>query len=319
MIHPANIASFPKTPTPPVQAPASPEPKPPVKSEDGVGFRDVAAIGAGAVAGVAGGVYGLGEGLIKGGIAAYPKHIKRGATVGQAVLAPVGKLVGGTAAVATVGMVALAAPILTTVAAADGFVSGTISGALKAGETEMPKAIDAGQKWGASAFGTALKAVGAAIGGTIAGLVVLPTILYPPVGKELIPQAFNKGTEIGGNLGSAAGEALGTGVGTVGGAIVGGAVSTYKGLPEGFATGKQAGKECLSLIPNIPTIAKELWTTGVEGGGDVAGKVGSVVGGTAGFATATGATVVSGIDKSLERASDWAGSTANFVRGDKAE
>lgn len=319
MIKPANTTHIPSIPTPPAQAPTAPEPKPPGKSEDGIGVRDIAAIGAGAVAGVAGGVYGLGEGLIKGGIVAYPKHIKKGAAVGQAVLAPVGKLVGGTAAVATVGMVALAAPIVTAMAAADGLVTGTVSGALKAGETEMPKAIDAGQKWGASAFGTALKTVGAAIGGTIAGLVVLPSILYPPVGRDLIPEAFNKGAEVGGNLGAAAGEILGTGVGTVGGAIIGGAVSTYKGLPEGWATGKQNGKEVLSLVPKLPTLAKELWTAGYDGGGEAAGSVGGVVGGTVGFATATGVTVWSGVDNSLSKASDWAGSTANFVRGNKAE
>jgi hypothetical protein len=283
-------------------------------------LRDVAAIGAGAVAGAAGAVYGLGEGLIRGGIEAYPRHLTKGAGIGRTVTAPVGKIVGGAGAAAVVGVGAVAAPALTVLAAAGGAVNGALTGAYLHGETEMPKAINAGAQWGASAFGTALKAAGGAIGGAVAGLVVLPTILYPPLGKELIPAAFNKGREWGGVAGEATGTFVGSGVGGLGGAFVGAAVSAYKGLPMGYEMGKEAGKETAKLITELPAFAKEAWSIGYVGGGELAGDVGGVLGGTVGFATATGATVLAGLDNSIDRASGWAGATAQFVRGkDKAE
>ena len=311
------ISTAPQTPatkTPPGATPNPPE-KPPV--EDGIGFRDVAAVGAGAVAGAAGAVYGLGEGLIKGGIKAFPAHVGKGAQVGQKILSPVGKAVGGAAAVVAVGGAVVAAPALTILATAGGALNGTITGAVVVGQTEVPKAVEAGSQWGANAFGTALKTVGSAIGGVGAALVVLPSILYPPVGKELIPNAFQKGSEVGGKVGQFAGEAVGDALGALGGGAVGVAVSTWKGLPEGYQQAKEAGAETAKLITDLPSFAKSAWNTGFNGGGEVAGTVGKVVGGTVGFATATGATIGAGLNGSIERATGWAGSTADFVRGEK--
>lgn len=311
------IQTAPQTPptkTPPGATPTPPE-KPPV--DGGIGFRDVAAIGAGAVAGTAGAVYGLGEGLVKGGIKAFPSHLRKGADIGQKVLSPVGNAVGGAAAVVAVGGAAIGTPILAVLATAGGALNGTIEGAVVAGQTEMPKAVEAGSQWGASAFGTALKAVGSAIGGVGAALVVLPSILYPPVGKELIPNAFHKGVEVGGKVGQTAGEAVGGVLGGVGGGAVGVAVSTYKGLPEGYRQAKEAGSETAKLITELPSFAKEAWNAGFNGGGAVAGSVGKIAGGTVGFATATGATIGSGLSGSINRATGWAGATADFVRGEK--
>ena len=316
--------SAPSTPVAPPKAPVSTppaEPKPPQDPpvEHGNALRDVAAIGAGAVAGTAGAVFGLGEGLIRGGIHAYPKHIRQGAKIGRGVSTPLGKVVGGAGAVGLVGVAVIAAPALTVLAAAGGAVNGTLLGAYVHGQTEVPKAIDAGAKWGASTFSSALRAAGGAIGGTVAALAVLPTILYPPVGKELIPQAFAKGKEWGGKAGAAGGGLLGTGLGTVGGALVGGAISTYKGLPNGYETGKEAGKEAAKLITDLPAFAKDAWAAGYTGGGKLAGDVGGVTGGTVGFVTATGATVFAGVNTSIERASSWAGTAHSVVKGKAPE
>lgn len=306
--------------TPPAKAPVNTEPTPPQDppANDGVTFRDVAAIGAGAVAGTAGAVYGLGEGLIKGGIKAFPAHLSKGAEIGDKVLSPVGNAVGGAAAIVAVGGAVVATPALTILATAGGAINGTIEGALVAGQTEVPKAISAGSEWASSAFGTALKSVGAAIGGVGAALVVLPSILYPPVGTELIPNAFRKGVEVGGQVGQTAGEAVGEVVGGIGGAVAGVAVSAYKGLPEGYEQAKTAGLETAKLVTELPSFAKAAWNTGFHGGGEIAGTVGRVAGGTVGFATATGATIGAGVNGSIERATGWAGATADFVRGEKA-
>lgn len=300
--------------TPPGAAPTPPENPP---TDSGIGFRDVAAVGAGAVAGTAGAVYGLGEGLIKGGIKAFPSHVRTGAEVGQKILSPVGKAVGGSAAILAVGGAAVGAPVLTILATGSGALHGTIEGAVTAGQTEVPRAIDAGSQWGASAFGTALKTVGAAIGGVGAALVVLPTILYPPVGKELIRQAFHKGVEVGGQVGENVGEAVGSAIGAVGGAGVGVAVSTYRGIPEGIQQAKDVGWETAQLIKELPTFAKDAWHSGINGGGAVGGAVGKVAGGSVGFVTATGATIGAGVSGSIDKATGWAGATADFVRGEK--
>ena len=306
--------------TPPAKAPVNTEPTPPQDppAEDRVTFRDVAAIGAGAVAGTAGAVYGLGEGLIKGGIKAFPAHVGKGAEIGDKVLSPVGNAVGGAAAVVAVAGAVVATPALTVLSTVGGAVNGTIEGALVAGQTEVPKAITAGSEWASSAFGTALKTVGAAIGGVGAALVVLPSILYPPIGKELIPNAYRKGVEVGGQVGQIAGEAVGEVVGGIGGAVAGSAVSVYKGLPEGYEQAKTAGLETAKLVTELPSFAKEAWKTGFHGGGEIAGTVGSIAGGTVGFATATGATIGAGVNGSIDRATGWASATADFVRGEKA-
>ena len=306
--------------TPPTKAPVTTEPAPPQDPpvQDGVTFRDVAAIGAGAIAGTAGAVYGLGEGLIKGGIKAFPAHVGKGAEIGDKIFSPVGNAVGGAAAIVAVGGAAVATPAMAVLATVGGALNGTIEGSLVAGQTEVPKAISAGSEWAASSFGTALKAVGSAIGGVGAALVVLPTILYPPVGKELIPSAFHKGVEVGGQVGQAAGEAVGEVVGGFGGVVAGVGISVYKGLPEGFEQGKTAGLETAKLITELPSFAKAAWETGFHGGGEVAGTVGRVAGGSVGFATATGATIGAGVNGSIERASGWASATADYVRGEKA-
>lgn len=302
-----------------LSSPARAQQAPPAPpAEEGVTFRDVAAIGAGVVAGSAGAVVGLGEGLIKGGIKAYPKHIGEGAKIGREIAAPVGTVVGGAAAIAAIGGAAVAAPALTVMAAAGGAINGTLSGAYIHGQTEVPKAIEAGTQWGESALGTALKTVGGAIGGTVGALLTLPTIIYPPLGKELIPEAFAKGKEWGGAGGEAVGEFLGGAVGGLGGAVAGGATSLVKGLPDGYQMGKDCARETSQLITELPSFAKHAWTAGTQGGAELAGDLGSMAGGTTGFITATGATVLSGIDTSIERATGWAGSASDFVRGDKA-
>lgn len=299
------------------QTPPPAPPQEPVEGE-GVSFRDVAALGAGALAGVAGAVVGLGEGTIKGAIKNFPAHVGKGADIGQAVGTPVGKVLGGAGAVALIGAGAVAAPALTVLAAAGGAINGTITGAVLQAETEIPKAVEAGAKWGETTFASALQTAGAAVGGALAGLAVLPTIVYPPLGKTLIPAAYAKGQEWGGKAGEFAGSHLGEALGTVGGAVAGVGISTYKGLPMGYEMGKEAGKETASMITDLPDFARETWNAGYHGGGDLVGGAAGFAGGTVGVLTASGATVFSAIETSAQRASGWASATAEFVRGEKA-
>lgn len=307
---PRNLAQAPLANTPPADTPPT---------DSGVTFRDVAAIGAGVVAGSAGAVVGLGEGLIRGGIKAYPQHIGQGADLGRKIASPLGAVVGAGVAVTAIGGAAAAIPVFTVLAAAGGALNGTIEGTYTHGQTEIPKAIDAGARWGEGALATAFKAVGGAIGGAVGALITLPTIVYPPLGKKLIPEAFAQGQEWGATAGEVTGSYLGAAVGGLGGAVAGSATSLVKGLPQGYETGKACAKEAASLTVELPDFAKAAWSAGTEGGAQLAGDLGGIAGGVTGFATATGATVISGVSTSIDRASGWAGAASDFVRKDDAK
>lgn len=223
--------------SPPAQAPGQPDPP----AEKSTIVRDVVAVGAGAVAGVAGGVYGLGEGLIKGAVTNYPKHVSTGIDLGRKVLTPVGGATGALVAVGLTGAAAVGIPLLTAFNASAGFIGGTlVSGVENAAEN-----IGAGAKKGAdylSQKGEALGKVGATVGkyvggalGGVGGAVAsfvkgVPEgwaaakqelvsgkdqlVGLPNFAKETFNSAYTGGRSIAGTVGAATGGTVGVFSGT---------------------------------------------------------------------------------------------------------
>lgn len=229
--------SSPPQSAPPSQAPGQPEPP----AEKSTIVRDVVAVGAGAVAGVAGGIYGLGEGLIKGAVTNYPKHVSTGIDVGRKVLTPVGGATGALVAVGLTGAAAVGIPLLTALNSTAGFIGGTlVSGVENAAEN-----ISTGAKRGAdflSQKGEALGQVGAVVGkyvggalGGVAGAVAsfvkgVPDgwsaakqefvvgkeqlAGLPNFAKETFNAAYTGGREFAGSVGAATGGTIGVFSGT---------------------------------------------------------------------------------------------------------
>ena len=86
---------------------------PGTKTKNGIGARDLVALGGATVAGGAGLVYGGVEGLVKGTVKNYPEQISGGAKIGQKVLGAVGKVAGGVTATLLTGLYTAAAPVAT--------------------------------------------------------------------------------------------------------------------------------------------------------------------------------------------------------------
>lgn len=203
--------------------------------------RDVVAVGAGTVAGVAGGIYGMGEGLIKGAVTNYPKHVGAGIDIGKKALTPIGGATGALVAAGLTGAAAIGIPVFTALSATAGLVGGTVV----SGFTNAPENIVAGAKKGADylsqkgeALGTVGATVGKYVGGALGGIggavasfvkgvpdgisVAKQELLHgkdqlvglPTFAKETFNAAYTGGRALAGNIGAAAGGTVGVFSGT---------------------------------------------------------------------------------------------------------
>lgn len=257
------IKTSPKTQATPAESQAkSPvEGNPP--SEKSSVVRDVVAVGAGAVAGIAGGTYGLGEGLIKGAVTNYPKHVSGGLKVGRKALTPVGGATGALVAVGLTGAAAIAVPLTTALSAGLGLVGGTALSAV----TLAPSSITSGAKQGAEylshkgeALGTVGATVGKYVGGALGGIggavaAVVKGVPYgwgiagtelkagvddlkglPQFAKDTWNTTYNGGRKIAGNVGAVGGATVGVVTGTGATVIDGAATSIKRGAQWANAT-----------------------------------------------------------------------------------
>jgi hypothetical protein len=221
----------------------------------------VVAFGAGAVAGVAGGVYGLGEGLVKGGIKNYPQHIKGGANVGKAILTPVGGATGAIATGLTVAVAGIGAPVVAGLSVGVGLIGGTAIGAVK----NLPSSVVETGKQGAEAgsrigsgLGKVGSAVGRVVGATLGGLGGIGVAVAKgfPDGVELAKSEFKAGVELvtglpkfakdTWNIAYHGGRNFAGGTGALGGALVGAATATGATVVDGGVNAVKRGGQWAS-------------------------------------------------------------------------
>lgn len=293
-------------PTPPSSPIAHSKKKNPEPESQGGLVRDVLALGAGASAGVGGGVVGLGTGLAKGARENYPAHVKKGAGLGKSGVGQFGRVAGATAAAATVAAATVLSPVVAAASAVGGFGRGTLKGASKVLPQQVKPAARVGARWAKSALGFVGKVAGSLVGGVVGGVLTIPTLLSPRAGLLIIPAASVAGSQVGGATGRLVGGLVGKVVGGTLGAVVGGAVSLVKGLPEGFRGGVNGAREGAKVLTSLPAFAKQTWKVGTEGGEAILGTVGQIVGGTAGALTGTVETLGDGLRGSATTAQRWA-------------
>lgn len=256
-------------------------------------------------AATAGGVTGLTRGLFKGS-SALAKQPAEGARFGAKVLRPLGRLIGGTAAVVATGATALAAPVATVLGAGAGMVVGTAAGAAPLVKHGLSAGARAGVRAGAVVGSAVLGAVGGVVGAA-AGLLTLPTLLYPPLGIRVVPLAVRAGAVGGFRAGVVGGRYAGMGVGAAVGATLGGATAIVAGTPQGLRTGVAAARQSGRIFAAVPKVARGAWSAGMKGG-DLAGNVvGGAIGGAVGIGTGLVTTVANGAVDGTRTAIRWGG------------
>ena len=274
--------------------------KPPEPPEQSLTLTDGVKI---AGAATAGGVTGLTRGLFKGS-SALAKQPVEGARFGAKALRPLGRLIGGTVATVATGATALAAPIATVVGA--GFVGGTAAGAAPLIKHGLTAGVRAGVRAGAVAGSAVLGAVGGVVGAA-AGLLTLPTILYPPLGVRVIPLAVRAGAVGGFRAGVVGGRYAGMGVGAVVGGTLGGATAVVAGTPQGLRTGVAAARQSGRVFAAVPKVARGAWSAGMKGGDIAANVVGGTIGGAVGIGTGLVTTLAQGAADGARTALRWGG------------
>src|SRR5690606_22696105 len=142
----------------------------PAKETKGSVARDVVALGVGAGAAVSGGIYGLGEGLVKGSLKNLPSHVRTAAKIGSAITTPAGGALGALATRTIAAAAATGAPVVSGLAVGLGLVGGTALSAAKQLPSSVTQTARAGAAWGARA-GQVLGPIGAAAGGVVGGTV----------------------------------------------------------------------------------------------------------------------------------------------------
>ena len=254
-------------------------------------------------AATAGGLTGLTRGLYKGS-SSLAKQPVEGAKFGAKLLRPLGRLVGGTVAAVATTAAALAAPIATIVGGGLGFVGGTVAAAAPLVKHGLGAGARGGVRVGAT-LGSAVLGAAGGIVGAAAGLLTLPTILYPPLGIRVIPLAVRAGAVGGFRAGAVGGRYAGMGIGAVAGGLAGSAAAIVAGTPQGLRTGVSTARQSSRAFAAVPRVARQAWALGMRGG-DLAGNiVGGAIGGAVGVGTGLATTAVNGLADSTRTALRW--------------
>lgn len=303
-------SNAPKAPQPPPQDTPPPQ--------DGVGPGVWARVGgslAGAGAGAAGLVYGGAKGLCQG-VLECPGVVAQGGKLGTRVAEPVTRTLGAAVAVGMTGVagVAVASTLVLApvVALAAGTVEGTSAQGLALVRGGARTAADAGVKIGSTVLG----AVGGTLGALV-GLCTLPTLLYPPFGMKVVPQAVRAAAGAGCKAGRMAGHGLGVAVGGALGGLGGAVATVAAGIPPGLKQAKLATQQSVSLAKSLPGTAQELWAAGQSGGTLVAQATGGTVGVLAGAGTGLVNAGVEGLAEGIHTAARWGQSGYLAVAGPK--
>ena len=298
----------------------SPPPGPPegTPPQDSLGPGVLARVGGtvvGAGAGAAGLVYGGSKGLVHGA-RQVPSTVVEGANLGTKVVEPLTRTAGAVAAVALTGLTGLGVAGAIVLGPVVGMGVGTVQGASAKGLTMVKGAARTAASAGVQVGSATLGAVGGALGALV-GLCTLPTLLYPPFGMKVVPQAVRGGASAGFKAGQVGGRYLGGAIGGTLGAL-GGAVSTVaSGLPQGVQQATLAAKQTVPLLKTVPTSARELWAAGQSGGKLVAQATGGTVGAVGGVGAGILNTGIQGLAEGVQTAAQWGHSGYQAVAGPK--
>lgn len=258
---------------------------------------------AGAGAGACGLVYGGAKGAVEG-TKAVPQATVSGFKIGTKMMEPLTRTTGAVVALGLTGVTGVAVAAAATLGPVGGFLLGTAQGAVEKGGPLVKGATQTAARAGVTVGSAVLGAVGGTLGALV-GLCTLPTILYPPFGMKVIPQAvracasggFSAGTQVGRYVGGAAGGTLG--------AVGGGIAALGVGVPRGLEVGQAVAQEGFNLVKNLPQTSKEIWTAGQSAGVKVAQGTGGTVGGLAGAATGVVGIGVEAGFQSVQTAAQW--------------
>ncbi len=302
-----NIASqSPKTLSSNRPARSEQQPSIPAEPQDSVEpglIRKTAGVVVGAGAGACGLVYGGAKGAIDG-VKAVPQATTTGFKIGTKVMEPLTRTTGAVVALGLTGVTGVAVATAATLGPVGGFLVGTAHSAIEKGGPIVKGATQTAARAGVTVGSAVLGAVGGTLGALV-GLCTLPTILYPPFGMKVIPQAvkacasggFAAGTQVGRYAGGATGGTLG--------AVGGGIAALAAGVPQGLQVGQAVAREGFGLVKNLPQTSKEIWAAGQSAGVKVAQGTGGTVGGLAGAATGlVGIGVESGV-QGIQTAAQW--------------
>ncbi|MBS2033984.1 hypothetical protein JST97_03300 [bacterium] len=280
------------------QPPEPPEAPGPPKDSSLLGktVGVLAATGSGAL----GLVYGSAKGLVRG-VAHLPESARLGAHYGTRVAEPLTRTLGAAVAVSLTGLIGAVFVVGAAVAPVAGFLQGVVEGAAEQGPL-VQKLVKQSGDLGATGGSAVLGAVGGALG-AVAGLCTLPTILYPPLGRKLIPEAVRTGARVGSDVGRKAGSTLGQGLGLGVGAVAGGVAAGVVSTPQGLSESKEAIGQVVKGAARLPEGAVHIWQD-LQSGAEVAAKYsGGALGGLAGAVLGPATTVVS---EGASAAAQWA-------------
>jgi hypothetical protein len=319
MIH--NVSSTPaRTLEKPVVAPKTespdPTPPPPQDSLEPGFLRKAGGVVAAAGAGSAGLVYGGIRGLMHGA-GEVPQTTLQGGKIGTKVVEPLTRTAGAVVASAFTGVAGAAAVAAAAAGPVGGLMVGTLHGAVEKGDM-VKGAVRTAAEGGVRVGSAVLGAVGGALGALV-GLCTLPSILYPPFGMKVIPQAVRACASGGFAAGSKVGQYVGGGVGGALGAVGGGAAAVATSLPQGLQAGAQVGKATLQNLKEFPQVAKNLWNSGQSAGKFLAQASGGTVGVVAGAATGVVASGGYALVGGVEYAGEWAGEAYQKIAGKPQE
>jgi len=287
-------------------------PEPPQQPQDISLLGKAGGVVVAAGAGTTGLVYGGVLGLIRGA-QELPGIVTSGARLGSRIAEPLTRTAGATLAVAVMGLIGGAFAIGALAAPVAGLLQGTVKGA--AGKGPLVKSVartvaQAGVTTGSAVLG----AVGGALGALV-GLCTLPTILYPPLGLKLIPQAVRVSAKVGFEGGSKAGAVVGNGLGTALGGVAGLTAAVVAATPQGASQALENVWLVAAGAKQLPRVAGLLWEDGQNAGKTAAyctgGSVGAVLG-TGAAVLSAGANV--GVN-SLSTAAQWGKSGYQWAVG----
>ncbi len=231
-------------------------PAPPDPPEDSSLLSQSVGVLAATGSGALGLVYGSAKGLIHG-VAHLRESASLGAHYGTKVAEPLTRTLGAAVAVSLTGLVGAVFVLGAALAPAAGFLQGVVEGAAEQGplvQNLTNRSADLGATGGSAVLGAVCGTLGA-----VAGLCTLPTILYPPLGRKLIPEAVRAGARIGSDVGHKAGSVLGHGLGVGVGALAGGVAASVVSTPQGLSESKEAITRVLQGAAKLPDVAVQNW------------------------------------------------------------
>lgn len=303
------IPSLNHTPAPtlkPAPAPTPTETPVPATPQDSLEpglLRKAAGSVVAAGTGSAGLVYGGVKGLIRGA-REIPSTTLKGGQIGTRISEPLTRTAGATLAVALTGVAGVATAAVAVLAPLGGFLAGTVADVAEKGMPAITGATRTAARAGVQVGSAVLGAVGGTLGALV-GLCTLPTILYPPFGLKLIPQAVRACASGGATAGSKAGQVVGGAIGATLGAVGGGLGAVAKGLPRGLQTGIQGGQQGIQSVRQFPQVAKDIWNSSQSASKLAAQATGGTVGVVAGAASGLLVTGVEGLGGAIQGAADW--------------